>query len=142
MRDNVKERAMKLNPSQIRRPSGTSDATSVARITRMAKPPEIKYKRRQDGQLVKLRRVRRKKTPEMGSLVNLSQSKSGARAKSTSEMGMPAPVQTKSNAVWAKKGRYRSITPGTGSLIIKANPSGLKARPIEKRPLNTVDQMI
>ena len=136
---------MKLNSTLLRQPSGASDASNGARITRMAKPPETKYKRREDGQLVRLRRVRRRKAAEsgFGSVPNPSSTvPAGRRVQSTSELGKAAPVQTKPNAVGVKKGRYRSVTPGTGSLIIKANPSDRKATPSEMRPMVTVDQML
>jgi hypothetical protein len=102
----------------------------------MAKPPEMKYKRRDDGQLVRLRRVRRKKSADPSSVPNpINTVKSGRRVQSTSELGKAAPVQTKPNGVGMKKARYRSITPGTASMVIKANPS-------DKRPLVTVDRML
>lgn len=123
------------SPSQAR-----GDATSMARLKRLAKPPELKYKRREDGTLVKLRRVRRKKP--VAEVANPQPVTNGRRVFSTSELGKAAPVQTKPDAIHAKKGRYRSITPGTANLVIKANPSNLRARAADTRPLNTLDTLI
>ena len=47
-----------------------------------------------------------------------------------------APIQTKPDADFVKKARYRSITPGTAGMVIKANPAP------NKRPLNTLDTVI
>ena len=53
-----------------------------------------------------------------------------------SELGKAAPVQAKPDSDFVKKARYRSITPGTANMVIKANPSP------HKRPLNTLDTVI
>jgi hypothetical protein len=130
---------MKMKSSHI---GATGDSSNLARINRLSKPPGIRYKRREDGKLVKLRRVRRKKSAEVTSLGNPSSASKGGRTQSTSEMEKAAPVQTKTNGVWTKKARYRTITPGTGNMVIKANPSDRLANPAEKRPLNTLDTVI
>ena len=123
------------------KPSGhLSSDNKLARINRGEMTPKTatKYKRREDGKLVRLRRVRRKKNPadtgHVPSDINAIQN--NRRVTSTSELGKAAPVQTKPDSDFVKKARYRSITPGTAGLVIKANPSP------HKRPLNTLDTVI
>ena len=123
------------------KPSGhLSSDNKLARINRGEMTPKTatKYKRREDGKLVKLRRVRRKKKPadtgHVPSDINAIQN--NRRVTSTSELGKAAPVQTKPDSDFVKKARYRSITPGTAGMVIKANPSP------HKRPLNTLDTVI
>ena len=117
-----------------------SSDNKLARIRRGEMTPKTatKYKRREDGKLVKLRRVRRKKKPADTAHVpsDLNALQNNRRVTSTSELGKAAPVQAKPDSDFVKKARYRSITPGTANMVIKANPSP------HKRPLNTLDTVI
>lgn len=123
-----------------RPPGHSATDNKLARINRGEMTPKTatKYKRRDDGTLVKLRRVKRKKKPADTADVpsNLHALQSNRRVTSTSELGKAAPIQTKPDADFVKKARYRSITPGTAGMVIKANPAP------NKRPLNTLDTVI
>ncbi len=83
---------------------------------------QVKIKTRPDGTTVKLKRVRRKKKPQPASLQNPIPSKvfGSDRVTLTSELNQPAPVQSKPNAIWAKRPRYRSLQPGLKNLVAKA----------------------
>lgn len=117
-----------------------SSVNKLARVNRGEMTPKTatKYKRREDGKLVKLRRVRRKKNPADTAHVpsDINAIQNNRRVTSTSELGKAAPVQTKPDADFVKRARYRSITPGTANMVIKANPSP------NKRPLSTLDTVI
>ena len=104
------------NPPAPRQRSAQSDASSRTKIAR-----------NDEGQLVRLKRVRRKKeTKAPTQLANPNPSPNQVygsdRVSTTSELGMAAPVQSKPSGVGVKKGRYRSLTPGLNSLVKKANP--------------------
>ena len=83
---------------------------------------KVKFKTKPDGTTVKSKRVRRKKKAQPTSLQNPTPSKvfGSDRVTLTSELNKPAPVQSKPNAIWAKRPRYRSLQPGIGNLVAKA----------------------
>lgn len=101
-------------------------------------PKTTKFVKRDDGSLVKLRRVRRKKSPAEAAALpaHPEQLQTPRGVTTTSELGKPAPIQAKPEAVYAKKGRYRSITPGTANLVKKSTP------PPHARPLHTKETIL
>lgn len=80
----------------------------------------IKFKQKPDGSTVKLRRVRRKKKAAQAAPVNPATVFGTDRVTLGSELNQAAPVQSKPNAIWAKRPRYRSTLPGLGKLVSKA----------------------
>ena len=115
--------------------------------TKLHKPAEKKglaaqhkYHKTEDGRVVKLKRVRRKKqaTHAPTAVANPNTDvRTGDRVTTTSEMNKPAPVQGKAAAHQSKKPRRRAITPGISGMIKKANPA-----PRPKDPLSLVEMTL
>ena len=118
---------MKLTNSPKHKPPSPVGAPKKSNHSQGEAASRTKIARNNDGQLVRLKRVRRKReTQAPAELTNpnptLNQVYGSDRVQMTSELGKPAPVQTKPNAVGTKKNRYRSLTPGLNGLVKKANP--------------------
>lgn len=133
---------MKLTHSSKDKPSSSVGLPKKSHHSQGEAASRTKIARNGDGQLVRLKRVRRKKETNAPNQLasphpTPSQVFGSDRVSTTSELGMAAPVQSKPNAVGTKKNRYRSLTPGLNSLVKKANPM-----PAFRSPLTSFETVL
>lgn len=127
---------MRLDSSS-RRTGELSSNSKAGRIARGEVTPKHKLKTLDDGRVLRLRRVRRKKKPLEPTPTVTPNSFAGTnRSATTSELNKPAPVASKPDSVGGKKARYRSITPGTSQLVKRSTPAH------HFRPMTTVEQTL